>query len=164
MSISERQDAPAGDAPDSGPAGPLHRLTGAVPVCAALIVLAVLVTLLSSSVRHRLSESFQRQPERYVELYFADPAQASSCHTDAGRLIVRAIVRSHLADARTLPYAVTISTDGHRVTGTTSSVAVLPGETAGLDATLTVPTGDYDVAVSLTGRTERLALHCTSGG
>ncbi len=132
------------------------RWTGAAPVTAALLVLGLFAALVSPAIRHALSVSFQRQPARYVELYFADESAARSCPVQDGTLRVVATVRSHLADPVAVPFAVTVSTgvQAEGIVGTT------PGSASDFGATVAVPRSAYTVQVTLPGRSERLLLHC----
>jgi hypothetical protein len=138
-----------------------RRWTGALPIAAAVLAVSILVALLSPAVRRQLSLSFQRQPSHYVELYFTDETSARNCPVSTdGTLHLAAAVRSQLAAPTALPYAVTVTgTDGTASTKT-GVVATWPGVTTDLSTAVAVPSTPYTLQVQLTGRTERLVLHC----
>lgn len=155
MLTEERPAAPA-------PQARGRRWTGALPVTAAILVLGASAALVVPGVRHQLALSFQRQPTHYVELYLADENRARSCPVDsAGTLRVVASVRSHLGAADALPYVVTVTgANGTTTARSDGVVGTTPGRVSDFGADVAVPTSAYTVQVALTGRSERLLLHC----
>jgi hypothetical protein len=140
-----------------------RRLSGVVPVTLVVLLAGVIAALVSPPVRHALSVSFQRQPTRYVELYFPDEGKARGCPTADGEIAVVATVRSHLAGSQALRYRVAIATAaGRAVSSSTGVVGTTNGKTSDFGARLRVPSSAYTVSVTLPGRTENLSLHCSA--
>lgn len=138
-----------------------RRWTRALPVTAALLVVGIVAALLSPAVRHQLSLSFQRQSAHYVELYFPDETAARACAiTSDGKLQVAATVRSHLAAPAALPYSVSVTGSDGTTASAAGVVSTTPGTASAFTANVVVPSAAYTVQVQLTGRSERLLLHC----
>lgn len=135
-------------------------LTGALPVAAGVLLVGLCAAIVSPAVRHGLAESFQRQPERYVELYFADESAARTCPAREGTVQVVATVRSHLAGPVAMPYVVTVAVDAATIARSAGVVGTTPGRAADFGAALAVPASAYTIEVALPGRPERLLVHC----
>lgn len=138
----------------------LRRLTGALPVTGAVLVLGAVAVCALPGVRHTLSASFERRPERYVELYFTDPSTARSCAAVDGSLAVGVSLTSHLGGRADLAYIVAVTAHGTVTSRRPGTIATTPGRTAHAVATVAVPSGGYDVTVTLPGRSEHIGLHC----
>lgn len=136
----------------------------AVPVLFVLLLAGVVALAISPGLRHQLAQSFTRQSEHYVEFFFTDEDAARTCPLgDDGRLRLEATVRSHLAGAERLGWSAEVRPDGSGSPATDTARGVLetrPDRAARFTARLTVPATSYTATLRLTGRSERLTLHC----
>lgn len=138
--------------------------TRVVPVVCVLALVCTIAIIASPALRRQLDLSLTRQPDPYVEMYFADVAAARSCHSVHGATHLRVRVASHLTAPARLRYRARVVASGVRRDGqaVTGRVATTPGEASTFTTTLHVPRRAYSVRVALVGRPVQLIVHCAA--
>jgi hypothetical protein len=133
----------------------------AVPVVCVLALLCAAALIASPTLRRQMDLSFTRQPEPYVDLYFADVAAARSCHAVRGTSALRVSVASHLTAPRRLRYLAQVMPAGvgDRSTGV---LATTPGQVSTATVRMRVPADAYSVRIRLLGRPGQLLVHCAA--
>lgn len=119
----------------------------------------VLVTLVPGG-RHQLALSVSRGPDSYLEVYFPPGTAGPRCGSTK-RVAVRFWLVSHLRHPERVRYVVRAASTGAEGDPVTGRVALVPGERARVERTVTPPkTRRFQVDVRLPGRTEALSLQC----
>jgi hypothetical protein len=157
---------------DPGPTTSVRWFQRVVPVSVLGLVLIGVLALLAPPFRDQLRLSVTREPESYVDLYFAAVAPGTleggqaTCVRRGRDVVVDFVIRSHLADTEQVAYAVTVEpakTDLRTRRGT-GKVRVGPGESVSVHESMALPQrARYVVTVSLPGRQERLRARCGAG-
>ena len=136
-----------------------------LPVTGLALALVALATLLVPAFRDQMELSTSRQPEPYVELYFARSAAPNGqavCTAQGGRAVVRFVVGSHLAKEQSVAYRVVVDpvAKGVPTSRARGSVRVDPGASAPVTKALVRPRRGYTVSVSLPALGQQLRAHC----
>jgi hypothetical protein len=153
-----------GPAPDAPPATRwFQRVLPTTALGLAILGLAVLVV---PGFRDQVELSVSRQPQPFVELYFAQPAPhlpqvVCARHGDSAR--VRFALTSHLQRAQAVDYRVAVapSLRGARTQREQGTVRVVPGESRDVTTSFTLRRGTgYTVSVRLPGLDQQLQARC----
>jgi hypothetical protein len=138
-----------------------------LPVTGLLIVLVAAAVVAVPGFRHQLALSTSRQPQHYIELYFANTHAGGQqvCRATRSSVLVRFAVVSHLEHGRRLSYRVTVAPLGKR--GPVRRVAghgvLKPGTTAVVARRLPRPGRGYAVTVRVRQLHRHLYARCGSG-
>jgi hypothetical protein len=130
------------------------------------VLLAGLATLALPGFRDQVELSVSRQPEPFVELYFApstsaEPPVMCARRTDSVR--VKFVIASHLDRRRAVAYRVAVKASGDRARTQrrAGSVRLAPGTSHQVRTSFTLPRGDfYKVQVELPGLDQQLHARC----
>lgn len=155
------------DAPDRGAdAKPAPRWFERVLPMTALGVAAVgIAALLIPGLGDQAALSTSRQPQPYVELYFAHssaPNGQAVCTAKGAKAYVRFVVDSHLEERQAVAYRVVLApaAKGAKTLREAGSVRVTPGTRAAVTRTFARPRGAYTVSVRLPALDQQLRAHC----
>ena len=130
-----------------------------LPVTGLVLAAVALAALALPAFRDQVVLSTTRQPQPFVELYFARQAPDAMCGQGKDGE-VRFTVASHLEEQRRLAYRVTVDPAGH---GRNGSVSLQPGASRTLRAPVEAPQGgDYTITVELPGRDQQIRAHCSA--
>ena len=130
------------------------------------VAVSGLAVLTVPGFRDQVELSVSRQPQPFVELYFAQPDPRDAqvvCARSGGSVRVRFVLTSHLVREEAIDYRVSVlpesATRAQREKG---SVPVAPGASREVRTSFTVPSGQaYTVSVRLPALDQRLRAHCT---
>ncbi len=136
-----------------------------LPVTGLAIVLVALAALVVPAFRDQVELSTSRQPEPYVELYFAHAAAPDGqavCTAKAGKAVVRFVIGSHLAKEHPVAYRVAVdpTAPGVKTSRAKQSVRVAPGASATVTKLFALPRKGYTVSVGLPALGQQLRAHC----
>ena len=136
-----------------------------LPVAGLALALVALASLVVPAFRDQVELSTSRQPEPYVELYFARsaaPTGQAVCTAHAGRAVVRFVIGSHLADEQPVAYRIAVDPVARsaRTSRAAGSVRVVPGASAVVTKAFVRPRRGYTVSVSLPAQGQQLRAHC----
>lgn len=136
-----------------------------LPVIGLALVLVALAALVVPAFRDQVQLSTSRQPEPYVELYFARsavPDGQAVCTAQAGTAVVRFVIGSHLAEEQPVAYRVAVDpiASGVKTSRANRSVRVAPGASVTLTKSFPLPRKGYTVSVSLPALGQQLRAHC----
>ena len=138
-------------------------MTRILPVAGVLALALTVLLTVSPDFRREASLSVSRNESPYVELFFSDPSTARGCGASGTAEDLDVSIRSHLAEEERVPVVVTVKPRRARSAATSEArtVTLTPGQLTQVNADLPAATGrGYDVTVSLSGRPEKLRLHC----
>jgi hypothetical protein len=158
---------------DPGPTTSVRWFQRVFPVTVIGLLLIGVLALVAPPFRDQLRLSVTREPESYVDLYFAAAAPGTleggqaTCVRRGSDVVVDFVVRSHLAAAEQVPYSVTVApaTQGPGTRSGAGKVRLSPGRSAAVRELIAFPprVRRYVVTVSLPGRQERLRARCGAG-
>jgi hypothetical protein len=135
-----------------------------LPVTAIAIVLIGLAALLSPAFRDQVRLSLSRQPQPYVELYFAKSAAGKQpvCLRKGGSVRVRFVLESHLAKRQPVAYQVLVNpkSTGLETLHRAGQAVLSPGTPVTLRKSFRLPRGGYTVSVVLADLDQHLRAHC----
>jgi hypothetical protein len=136
-----------------------------LPVTGLALALVALAALVVPAFRDQVELSTSRQPEPYVELYFARSAAPNGqavCTAQSGKAVVRFVVGSHLPKEQSVAYRVVVDpvAKGVRSSRAAGAVRVAPGSSAAVTKALVRPRKGYTVSVSLPAQGQQLRAHC----
>lgn len=131
------------------------RFLRVVPVLFVLLLVAIVALAVSPGLRHQVTQSFARQQQHYLELYFTDEVAARECPVVDGAVQVQAAVRSHLAADDTFDWTATMGT-----ADTGGRLDTRPGAESRFTVRLAGLASPATLTVRLVGRGEHLTLHC----
>ena len=151
------------DAPDSRPAP--RWFERVLPMTALGVAVVGLAALLIPGLGDQAALSASRQPQPYVELYFAHSAAANGqavCTAKGSKAYVRFVVGSHLEKRQAVAYRVVLTpvSKGVKAARAVGSVRVTPGTQAAVTKTFARPRGAYTVSVRLPALDQQLRAHC----
>jgi hypothetical protein len=136
-----------------------------LPVCGLLVVVAA-AALVIPSFRHQAELSLTRQPDPYVELYFArsvaDGGQAV-CTRSGATVQVSFVMVSHLERRQAVAWQAVLDPSGRtrRAARQQGSVRTAPGQATGMRASFSLPGKlGYTVSVTLPALEQQVRAHC----
>lgn len=133
-----------------------------------LAVLLALAALAVPPLRHQVELSVSRQPQPYVELYFArqtGPVAQATCLRRGTTVGVRFVIASHLEHHQAVAYRVALDPAGKgRTVRKTGRADTFPQRAVEVRKTFTLPRRKgYTVTVSLPALDQQLRARCAGG-
>jgi hypothetical protein len=139
-----------------------------LPVVGLAVLLVGVVALVVPSVRHQAELSLSRQPEPYVELYFArtgsQAAPQAVCTRSGDKVRVHFVIGSHLEKEQPVAYRVTVdpASKGARTLRKAGSATTVPDVSTTVDSSFALARSQgYTVSVSLPAFDQQLRAHCS---
>jgi hypothetical protein len=149
--------------PERAPARWFQRV---LPVSGLVVLLIALAAVVVPSFRDQLELSLSRQPQPYVELYFARSVPAGGqavCSRSGSTVRVRFVVASHLEHRQAVAYRVVVdpAAKGERTMRKGGSLRTAPGRATGTRTTFALPRRQgYTVSVTLPALHQQVRAHC----
>ncbi len=136
-----------------------------LPMTALGVAVVGIAALLIPGFGDEAAVSTSRQPQPYVELYFAHssaPNGQAVCTVKGAKAYVRFVVDSHLEERQAVAYRVVLTpaTKGAKAARKVGSVRVTPATRATVTKTFARPRGAYTVSVRLPALDQQLRAHC----
>jgi hypothetical protein len=159
-----QQDAPEQETPDTP-----RWFQRVLPVTGLALLVVALAALAVPAVRDQVKLSVSRQPQPYVELYFArqaGPVAQAICIRRGSTVGVRFVIASHLERSQAVAYRVSVAPAGKdaRAIRKGGSAHTTPKNPVEIRKTFTVPRRDgYTVTVGLPALGQQVRAHCAGG-
>ena len=156
---------PQQDAPEQQPPDAPRWFQRVLPVT-GLVILVIALASLVPAFRDQVKASVSRQPQPYVELYFArsvGPVAQVVCQRRGSAVGVRFVIASHLEKSKSVAWRVSVDPagKGKRTLRKAGSAQTFPNKPTEVRKAFALPRGTaYTVSVALPALGQQLRAHC----
>jgi hypothetical protein len=165
--VDSADTEPQQDAPEQQTADAPRWFQRVLPVTGLVIAVIALAALAVPAFRDQVKLSVSRQPQPYVELYFArsvGPVAQVVCQRRGSAVGVRFVVASHLERSQAVAYRVSVdpASKGRRTLRKAGSAHTFPNKPTEVRKVFALPRGTaYTVSVTLPALDQQLRAHCS---